>query len=1104
MSVKPNRYRVTDHQIEQDLAWCESAWKPRTVGSKVVQVIDVGAGEPLVFIPVFTGSEFMYGPLIRHLSRRFRTLLYRRRESITAPISLADRVEELRDLLDAHQLRSVHLSAHSDGAMVAIAFAAQYPDRVRSLSLYCVADVYRIPPQPFMQAYLKLMERYPLDKLVPDSVLKRLLAYYGSSDSGFTWKQIGAQTSKITSFAKFFKYSMLPLLLDYDGQKLAPRVTCPVTLIHHGSKDRILRMEQMEALAERFPNCGELQVIPGGGHMFPYCAPEEVLPLLDGFYDGYYRVRDAVPAIVTLSDPHIWDYEHVGRKAANLAHLAKQQLPVPPAFCITAAALAGEWSASFEQQLRFHYDQLLSQTSGAAVAVRSSSALEDMGEASFAGQYETVLNVTGWEQLLEAVRHCLASYWTDRAVAYRKRAQVENGQVHMGILVQTMVQPVASGILFTRDPRAASHVRHMVVNAVWGLGEAGVSGTITPDEYTLDSASHRVVAASIAEKSFKLVSVFGGGVAEQQLLPDEAKAPVLQPMQLAQLAKIGQQLEGYWSCPQDIEWAYDGKQILLLQARPITTMQNKWSYDHRIDGYHIRWGAVMEWGKTPISSMTASILQGISFNKGLDPIGVYLSPQLYRLYDGYLYSPVRVKRTWRWINTPFRLWKSYRQLHQSFGQQVDAYLAKLKPMQVLDLRKCSTEQLVHAIRSLSRTVGDAFATIVIPYLGICMVSELLLARYYRWLANGREPAGHIGLLQGFMNKSLEADYAYWQLATTITQSESLMEILEHSDEPIERLGTTPEGQKFLASLTQVLQEHGHRLQDLDITCATAKDDPAGVVQLLRTLAKASTSNPIAEIAKRAEEREQLLNHMRLVARNHPIKGRWFETAYQLAAKYTVIRENRPFYLGLGWQRLRELLIELGERCKREGRLREAEHIFSVTLEELSTAVASSALSDIAQSRSEQWNLRRTMAIADEINPPGWRRYAAAAAARARQRSVSANTHHADLVGTPGSPGITTGKVRIVKELADFSAVHAGDVIVTTSTTPAWTVLFGVASAIITDVGGALSHAAIVAREYRIPAVLGTGNATSVLKNGQQVRIDGSTGHIFVLAEERAL
>ncbi|GFN32243.1 alpha/beta fold hydrolase [Paenibacillus xylaniclasticus] len=1131
MSDSRNRYRVSDQQIEKDIAWCENAWTPRMVGSRTMHVIERGTGVPLVLIPVFTGTEFIYLPQLRSLSNTFRVLLYKRRESVCAVISLEDRVEELRDLLDAHRIEQTHLCAHSDGAMVAIAFAAKYPERVLSLALFCVADIYRIPPQPFMQLYMQQLEKHPLEHLVPDSVLKRLLAYYGSSNSGFTLKQIAAQTAKIADFAKFFKYSMLPLLLDYDGRKLAPRVTCPVLLIHHASKDRILRMKQMESLASLFPDCRGLRIVQGGGHMFPYCASEEVNYYLEQFYDELADHALDTPHIVTIDEPAALHSVLVGRKASNLALLVKQRLKVPPAFVITADALSAEakrWGAplrsadadatdvsaamrsatitklirdgalstSFERELKAAYEQLLQNTGGSPVAVRSSSALEDLGEASFAGQYETILNVTSYTQLLKSVKQCLASYWSERAIGYRMNAKLEDGTIRMGIIVQTMLSPVSSGILFTRDPRIQAGEPRMVVNAVWGLGEAGVSGTVTPDEYGIDAKSGNLLYVSVGDKAFKLTGRQAGGVEEQALTAEEAKSRVLSDEQLSQLAAIGRRLEQYFDGPQDIEWGFDGVHFHVLQTRPITALYSPWTIDRRRHGYFIRWGAVLEWGKTPISPMTASILNEINFDKGLGPIGIHMRKDVIRLFDGYLYSQVAIKLTWRWLLTPFKLWKGYRTLHQSFDHEVDAYLKRIRPMIQLDASSCSTDELLHAIRSLSGVIGDAFAEIIVKYLGICMLSELLLARYYRWLSGDCEAGGHIPLLHGLSNKSLESDHLLWSLADELRRNEELMTLLERNEDAAAAMRASASGAQFMDRLHRALDEVGHRLQDLDITCSTSKDDPEGVLMLLRTMAVAGTANPADELASRSKERERRLELIRTAVRRRRFTGRWFESVYQLAARYNVIRENRPFYLGIGWQRLRELLLELGDRYVREGRLKRADDIFYIRLEELVSVQSTFSFLNIAQSRRSEWEGWRRSSAPDEINPPVWRRIAAR-----RPKIIPADMSGAALTGTPGSPGTVTGHVRIVKGLADFPSVHPGDIIVAPSTTPAWTVLFGIAAAIVTDVGGALSHAAIVAREYRIPAVLGTGNATAVLKNGQLIRIDGSSGHITVLDKE---
>ena len=297
----------------------------------------------------------------------------------------------------------------------------------------------------------------------------------------------------------------------------------------------------------------------------------------------------------------------VGGKGLNLGELSKiQGIQVPEGFCVTTVG----YQKAIEQNETFHalLDQLtllkvedrdqigeisrkirqiimeveipsdvvkavahyLSQFGDEhAYAVRSSATAEDLPHASFAGQQDTYLNIIGKEAILQHISKCWASLFTDRAVIYRMQNGFDHSQVYLSVIVQRMVFPQASGILFTADP-ITSNRKLLSIDASFGLGEALVSGLVSADCYKVQE--EEIVDKMIATKKLAIYGLKEGGTETQQIDPDQQKTQTLTEQQILQLARIGRQIEAYFGCPQDIEWCLVDDTFYIVQSRPITTL----------------------------------------------------------------------------------------------------------------------------------------------------------------------------------------------------------------------------------------------------------------------------------------------------------------------------------------------------------------------------------------------------------------------------------------------------------------------------------------------------------------------------------------------------
>jgi pyruvate,water dikinase len=307
------------------------------------------------------------------------------------------------------------------------------------------------------------------------------------------------------------------------------------------------------------------------------------------------------PATIVFGDERCADVAAAGGKGASLARMAALGLPVPPGFVVPAAALARalrdagsvarlrgllasadgdrlEGVAAEAQQivrasalddgLREAIAARCAELGDVPVAVRSSACSEDSEAASYAGQQETYLNVRGAESVCEHVRECWASFFAERALFYRRR-KGSLDDLGMAVVVQRLVEPDRAGVLFTIDP-VRGRKDQMIVEAVFGLGEAVVSGHVTPDHFVL-ARDGRLKRAKLAVQPYAVVRAPGGGTREQPLSPEQGAARTLDEEALRRLAEVGRELERRFGGPQDVEWAMQGDELFVLQARPVTT-----------------------------------------------------------------------------------------------------------------------------------------------------------------------------------------------------------------------------------------------------------------------------------------------------------------------------------------------------------------------------------------------------------------------------------------------------------------------------------------------------------------------------------------------------
>ncbi len=861
--------------------------------------------------------------------------------------------------------------------------------------------------------------------------------------------------------------------------------------------------------------------------------------------------------VLNLDDPRA-ALENVGGKGASLARLAQAGLPVPGGFHVTTdayryvvaennlqarilAALEGvdlTDPAALErasQAIGGLFDQARIPADLAAavveayaalpggeiaVAVRSSATAEDLPEASFAGQQETYLNIQGGPAVLEAVRQCWASLWTGRAIGYRARQGISPQEVALAVVVQQLVPAQAAGILFTANPITGRRDQ-VVISAAWGLGEAVVGGLVTPDSLIVDKASGRVLERQTADKQVMTARV-AGGVQEQPVAAALRQAPVLDDAAAARLTRLAVQIEELYGLPMDIEWALLDGEFAILQARPVTALPEaqleppkEWRLPNP-KGQYMR-GSIVDILPGPLSPLFATL--GIPAAKaGVDWAMSLLTRSRTVMYDDYFvvinhyaylgaYFP---PRTWWWIiahmlpATPHMLRTGPRFWRETFHPRYVEAVARWQDrpvgeMPLSELWRGVTELLAAAMEYLGGLMGAT--------MGASAGSEGLFTQVYEKMVRreGDPPADVF--LMGYDSVPIQAEKSIYDLAAWCRQHPRLAGYVLET--PAQQLAAQLAGEALPAGLEaqewgafrqrfeQYLQRFGHIIFTLDFAHSLPLDNPAPMLESCKMYLRGEGANPHERQAAYEARRLQAVES--LSGRVRGWRGWAFRKSLGWAQSLAAVRESALADIGLGYPILRRMLVELGERFVQAGAMRSAEDIYWLETDEVKTGVANLEAGAALISLDDKVQQRKAeSAAAKQVTPPPMLPY------RERYMGFKMDTFVAasegsqtgdTLKGVPTSAGQVTAPACVLHGPEDFSQMKPGAVLVAGATTPAWTPLFAMASAVVTDIGGPLSHGSIVAREYGIPAVMGTGVATRRIQNGQTITVDGNLGTV---------
>jgi len=845
---------------------------------------------------------------------------------------------------------------------------------------------------------------------------------------------------------------------------------------------------------------------------------------------AYAKVSDAAdidPILGELTSTHAEEAERLASLAERV-RIALLHVPVP---------------ASIGEAITRAY-QKLGGGEAVPVAIRSSATAEDLPTMSFAGQQETYLNVVGIEEVLMEVQRCWASLWTDRAVSYRQSLGLDPRTVRLAVVVQRMIEASVAGVLFTANPLTGKR-REIVIDANPGLGEAVVSGATNPDHFVVNPSSDEIVERLLGDKRIVIQAKADGGTqrVERRGAGEEA---CLSDDQVRTLAALGARVEANSGAPQDIEWAMDASDhFWLTQARPITTLfplpaeAPETSESLRV---YLAFG-VQQGTYRPFTPMGLSALRLLT-SGGLSLIGFPRSSPLAGprfvaeaasrpffevtaalrssfgrrfLMEAMQEAEVHAATSFQHLVTDPQL--SLRKTpRRAFGRALVLLLARTRLpwylLQALLAPKAASSRvqrfvenvrnahqidtsaaahLAEAERLLLRCLRLAFR--VSPVMLAGMLTFALARRMLGELAS--ESECQIVLGGSPANPTTRMNLALWRLSQETRADATSRHLLQSM--PAERLaqdyqqGTLPP--PLQQGLARFLQEYGHQgVCELDLGVPRWSEDPTYVLDLLTGYLEMEESGhaPDLQLQRAGRSARAMIATLSQRARQkHWLRGRLVGFCLQRAHTLAGFREMTRFVAGLFLAQAREHLWPVGEELARAGRLTQAADIFFLTFPEAHAALAGA---DLRESVSER---RATFArelgrrhvplvlLSDGTEPTA-------------QREITQSAVQAEgtLQGTSASAGRVTAPARVILDPHD-ARLSPGEILVAPSTDPGWTPLFLKASGLVMEVGGAMAHGAIVAREYGIPAVVGVPGATRRIPTGSRITVDGTTGSIVI-------
>lgn len=863
----------------------------------------------------------------------------------------------------------------------------------------------------------------------------------------------------------------------------------------------------------------------------------------------------------------------LGGKGINLCKMSSAAFPVPPGLVVTTSAYrefvthnrldtkiretlgaltvhgpeeidAASVSirAAFEQgaiperlaeQLVAGYENMRPDRKDGAlpVAVRSSATAEDLQEAAFAGQQDTYLNVRGKDSVLKAVKSCWGSLWTARAITYRMHKGFANADLALAVVVQQMIHSEASGVIFTANPVTGAR-DEIVINAAWGLGEAIVSGKVTPDTIVVEKTSGAVKSEEISEKVVMTVHT-DDGIDEREITGEKRHGKVLDDAHIARLAEIARKVEKYYAAPQDLEWCLAEGEIYLVQARPITSLPPEPLKEELVEAVRVE---------------EVERLRGLAGNRqkvwvihNLAETVLYPTPLTWaiikrfmsgdggfgRMYQDFGFQPSRRVKEEGFLEliggkifsdidrAPELFWEGMPVKYDVQEVLADPAVLETAPS-TFDAEQADETFLLRLPRTVWGMIGshfrtkkarkealDRFDVDALPafkaYLERARSARLdqltfpeLVAELKRRVAYVMDDFGKESLKPGFFGGT-----ALGELRALLDQilgpqdGERVTQILTsglEGNSTLEQNTLLYEVIHKRASREEFIKRYGHRaVEEMELARPRYREDESFFSQLSATMANVGEDHaPQALHQRNVEKRLQTMQELMGILT--PMGGSsFYEQVRDLAEeaqKLLPFREVGKHYLMMGYETIRSVIVELGRRLDVGG------DVFFLNWEDLDALEGKRAgLADELERRKMKWRCYQRLDLPDVIDSKELE-------SLGKPRVFE---HQSQLKAASLSSGTFTGTARIVRTPSEAKDLGPECILVCPSTDPSWTALFTVIKGLVVERGGVLSHGAITARDFGIPAVA-CANATNLIRDGARICLDGERGSITIVSE----
>ncbi|MBD2165426.1 phosphoenolpyruvate synthase [Calothrix membranacea FACHB-236] len=851
----------------------------------------------------------------------------------------------------------------------------------------------------------------------------------------------------------------------------------------------------------------------------------------------------------------------VGGKGANLGELSKiEGIHVPDGFCISAAAfkrIIGETSSikelleqlsllkveewhkigelsseirSFIEGITIPEDineeitSLLS-TLGEknAYAVRSSATAEDLPTASFAGQQDTYLNIIGKEAILKHISKCWASLFTERAIIYRIQNGFDHRQVHLSVVVQKMVFPQVAGILFTADP-VTSNRKVLSIDASFGLGEALVRGLVNADIYKVRNG--KVVDKKISTKKLAIYALKDGGTKEQEIEQQRQNRQALTDEQILQLERIARKIEEHFGCPQDIEWCLVDDTFYIVQSRPITTLYPIPETNDQENHVFVSVGhnqmmtdAMKPLGLSFFLLMTHAPMHTAGGRLFVDVTATLASPASREtilnvtlgksdpLMKDALTTILERGDFIKLLPDDQRPGKSSKgrspadfqtlndydpaivaELIQQSQTSIDALKQTIQTKSGSDL----FDFILEDIQQLKQTHSDSQSFGV--FMTAMNASSWINEKMNEWL--GEKNAADTLSQSAPNNITSEMGLALLDVADAIRPYPEVIDYLQHvkDDSFLDELVKFNGGKETQDAISAFLDKYGMRcVGEIDITRPRWSEKPTTLVPLI--LSNIKNFEPGAGDRKFEQGRQSALKkEQELLERLKQLpdgeqKAEETKRMIRLIRNFIGYREYPKYGIVNRYFVYKKALLKEAEQLVQANVIHEKEDIYYLTFEELRLVVLTNKLDyQMISKRKDEYKYYEKLTPPRVITSDG-----EIIAGRYKRENFPAGA----IIGLPVSSGVVEGRARVIFDMEDAD-LENGDILVTSFTDPSWTPLFVSIKGLVTEVGGLMTHGAVIAREYGISAVVGVDNATKLIKDGQRIRVNGTQGYIEIL------